>query len=131
MNLNSVVSGAIGTVNPRMTVVLQISTGYTTNPDGTRAPGYAAPVQLIGQWQPIAYQDIQMISGLNIQGDRRKIWLNGETDGLVREDNKGGDLITDPMGRTWLVALVTEQWEENTAAPNWASAIVTRQNSGA
>lgn len=129
MNLNAVVSGAIGTINPRMTVVLQISTGYTTRPDGTRAPGYAAPITLIGQWQPIAYQDIQMISGLNIQGDRRKIWLNGETDGLVREDNKGGDLITDPKGRVWLVALVTEQWEENTAAPNWASAIVTRQNS--
>ena len=113
-----------------MTVVLQISTGYSTNADGSRVPSYAAPFTLIGQWQPVTYTDIQMISGLNIQGYRRKIWLNGEIDGLVRVDNKGGDLITDPLGRVWLVALVTEQWEESTAVPNWASAIVTRQNQG-
>ena len=70
-----------------------------------------------------------MTSGLNIQGTRRKIWLNGEIDGLVREDNKGGDLITDPNGDVWLVALITEQWTTRSEAPNWVSAIVTRQNS--
>lgn len=128
MNLNAVVSAAIGTVNPRITVVLQTSTGYTTNPDGSRVPGYAAPVQLIAQWQPISWQDLEMTSGLNIQGTRRKMWLNGETDGLVREHDKGGDLITSPDGDVWLVVLITEQWTTRTEAPNWVSCIVTRQN---
>lgn len=131
MNLNAVVSAAIGTVNPRMTVVIQISTGSTTGADGHRTPSYAAPISVIGQWQPVTYSDIQLTSGLNIQGYRRKIWLNGEVDGLIRENNKGGDLITEPSGRVWLVALVTEQWQESNSAANWVSAIVTAQNQGA
>lgn len=110
-------------------MVLQASTGNVTNPDGSRTPSYAAPVSLIAQWQPIAYNDIIQLDSLNIQGTRRKLWLNGETDGLVREHDQGGDLITSPDGDVWLVVLVTEQWTTRTEAPNWVSALVTRQNS--
>ena len=129
MNLNAVVSQAIGTVNPRQIVVLQVSTGSTTNADGSRTPSYASPVSLIAQWQQeFSLSDISMMESLNIQGTRSKVWLNGEVDGLVREHNKGGDLITTPNADVWLVAFVSEQWTTSTGTPNWVSVVVTRQN---
>ncbi len=41
MNLHQVVSGIVSTVNPNQPAVLQQSTGYTTNLDGTPTPNYA------------------------------------------------------------------------------------------
>jgi hypothetical protein len=79
------------------------------------------PVQ--GQVQPLQYKDLMQIDGLNLNGTRRKIYLYGAANGVVRTSLKGGDLITDPRGDVWLVALVAEQW-----AVDWASAIVTLQN---
>jgi hypothetical protein len=128
VNLNAIVSGAIGTVNPRITVAVQISTGYVTGSDGKRTPSYAKAISLIAQWQPIQYNDIVMADSMNIQGTRRKVWLNGKVDGLVRSANQGGDLITTSDGEVWKIAFISEQWTENTMGPNWVSAVVTLQN---
>lgn len=76
----------------------------------------------IGQVQPLTYRDIEHLSGLNIQGYQRGIYINGTLDGLVRIDEKGGDLIQTPDGRWWLVTLVLEQW------PDWVKVAVTLQD---
>lgn len=79
-----------------------------------------------GQVQPVSWRDIQQMEGLNLQGTRWKIYLNGQVDGLVRVENKGGDLIILPETSrhpgTWLVALVLEQW------PDWVVAAITLQD---
>jgi hypothetical protein len=84
-------------------------------------------LRLQAQIQPITWKDVQMMDGLNIEGVRWKAFLNGQLDGLVRGERKGGDLLVVPRGHRhagqWLVAQVLEQW------PNWVSAAITLQNS--
>ena len=122
MNLHGIVAGAIAAVNPFRTVSLQISIGSTTAADGTRVATFAPAVNVSAQIQPLAFGDIQQIDALNIQGVRRKVYIAGAIDGLVRVANKGGDLITFSDGTIWKVVLVTEAW------PDWTSASVTIQD---
>lgn len=122
MNLHQIVSGAINAVNPFEPIQVQVSAGNTTNPDGTRSPQYRPPVTVSGQIQSLTFRDIQMVEGLNLQGERRAIYLNGHIDGLVREENKGGDIVTMKDGTKWLVAIVLEHWAD------WCKVAVTRQN---
>jgi hypothetical protein len=122
MNLNQIVSGAISSVNPMVTATLRASTGSTTNPDGTRVPTYAAPVAVQCQIQSLQYQDILKLAGLAIQGVRNKVYLDGDWQGLVRADRRGGDLLTMPDGSIYLVALILESW------PDWTCAAVTMQD---
>ena len=122
MNLHSIVSGAISVVNPPQSISVRVSTGNTVNADGSVSPSYAAPVKVTANVTALAYNDIIQADSLNIQGVRRKIYINGDIDGLVRAENKGGDLITLPDGTIWLVAMITEHWD------SWTSAIITLQN---
>lgn len=122
MNLHQIVSGNIQAINPYIKLIVQVSTGYTTNPDGSRVPTYAKSQIVFGDVQALQYTDIIQLDALNIQGERRKIYINGQVDGLVRVDNKGGDLITDPDGKVWLVAMVLEYWHD------WVSVAVTLQD---
>lgn len=125
MNLHGIVSGHVGAVNPFVPVSVQVSTGNTTGADGTRTPTYAAPVTVLAQVQPLQFRDIVQMDGLNLQGTRRAIYLNGRVDGLVRVSNQGGDLITievGPNAGVWLVAVVAEQWAD------WVKCLVTLQN---
>lgn len=122
MNLHGIVSGYISAVNPQETVVVEISDGYETAADGLRSPKYLPPELMLAQVQALQFRDIQQLDGLNIQGTQRKMYFYGEIDGLVRVDNKGGDLITRSDGSVWLVTLVLEQW------PDWCSVAVTLQD---
>ena len=121
MNLNAIVSPAIGAINPNIRLSVQVAISYATAADGSRAPMYNAPVEVWGQLQPLSYDDIRQIEGMNLQGMRKRIYLNGTIKGLVRGRRMGGDLITTPDGQVWKVALVTEAW------PDWTSAVVTLQ----
>ena len=126
MNLHAIASGAVGTVNPFRAASVRINAGYSGGPDGKRTPVFADPVTVAAQIQPLQFGDLQQIDSLNIQGTRRKIYLSGRVDGLVRPDNKGGDLVTFlDDGTVWKVVLVSEQW------PDWVCAFVTLQNSTA
>lgn len=125
MNLSDLVAGYVGTVNPNITVQIRKSTGYTTNPDGSRVPGYAPPVSIRAQMQSLQYNDLVQIDGLNIQGERRALYLDGNWEGVVRPDGVGGDLITLPDGTIWLVVLVLENWA---MVDGWVKVAVTRQN---
>lgn len=93
MNLHAIVSGQIGAVNPFAPIIIQRSTGYTTSASGQRSPSYSHPRRIAAQIQALAAEDLTQIAGLNIQGEKRGVYINGRTDGLIRQDEKGGDLI--------------------------------------
>lgn len=123
MNLHGIVSGVIASVNPFQTFAVSISTGaYVTAANGERTPVYAAPVYVSGQVQDLTSKDLRQLDSLNIQGSQRAIYLNGELDGVVRWNGKGGDLLTLQDGTVWLTTAVLEQW------PDWAKVSVTLQN---
>ena len=121
MNLHAIAGPVIAAVNPFVTVSVQQSTGYTTAADGTRSPTYTT-ISVSAQVQPLSFSDIQHADALNIQGSRRKVYVNGALNGLVRFQMKGGDLVTLPDGSVWIVAFVSEQW------PDWVSVVVTLQD---
>lgn len=125
MNLNNIVSRSIGAVNPIITVSIQRSCGPVTNPDGTRSPGFEPPVKMRAQVQSLVYNDLSQIEGLNIQGTKKAVYLSGNWNGVVREDNKGGDLITFPDGSIWLCVQVLEDLGDK---EGWVKIAITRQN---
>ena len=125
MDLHSIVSGAVGAVNPFVPAVLKISNGYTIADDGKQIPDYLADATISAQVQPLTWTDLQQLDGLNIQGNRVAIYCSGDIDGLVRSRNKGGDLIVIATGvyaGVWLVVQVLEQW------PNWTKCACTLQD---
>ena len=50
------------------------------------------------QVQALQYNDMVHLDGLNIQGIRRAIYLNGSIDGINRINKKGGDIVTIAKG---------------------------------
>lgn len=125
MNLHRIVSGAVGAVNPRIYVSVQVSLGDSVNADFTTTPKFAPAVTVLAQVQPVTWRDIQQIEGLNLQGTRKSIYLNGQIDGLVRPTNQGGDIITFPDGTVWLVAMILEAFN---ITAGWTKAAITQQN---
>lgn len=123
MNLHGIVSGIISTVNPMITATLEQSTGYTTNDDGTQVPSYAAPVRASVQVQALSSDELRLVEGLNQQGNKQAVYLNGNWQGLVRPDRRGGDLLKI-NGDTYLVLTVLENW------PDWTKLAVVLQNGG-
>ena len=119
MNLHSLVSGAIGAVNPFVPGAMRVSTGYTTSGSGKRTPTYndmAVSVQLQAQ----TYKDLQQTDGLNIQGVVKSAYVNGNFNGVNRPKQQGGDLLivgTD----TWLIVQPLEEW------PGWCKFVVALQ----
>jgi hypothetical protein len=124
MNLHNVVQGYITAVNPPLLCTLQASTGYTTASDGKRVPTYATPVAIEVQCQALTYNDILQVSSLNIQGVRLAMYLTGNWNGVVRNDNKGGDLITLPDNTIWLAAMILENWSRSSG---WTKICATQQ----
>ena len=139
MNLNGLVAGIVGTVNPQVNITVQQSNGYTTNPDGTQVPT-SISIATTGQVQPLSSQDLRRLDGLNIQGVTAKVYLNqpraaalgsavlgstqlnalDDVEGVVRVLGRGGDLlIIGPY--TYLVTAVLERW------PDWTCVGVTMQ----
>lgn len=124
MNLHGIVSGAIAVVNPFIDVTVQISTGDVTRPDGTRIPLYDT-LPFSAQIQALDGGDLRQIEGLNLQGTFCKIYFFGSVEGIVRDVDKGGDLVTVPSGvwaGTWLTKKVFEAW------PDWCAIACVLQN---
>lgn len=126
MNLHGLVRAAVSSVNPDITATLLRSTGYTTSASGKQIPTYT---QLSGkiQVQGVSAKDLEHTDNLNIQGVLRTVYLLGNWAGVVRADQKGGDIIKFPQmpGGTvqdWRVILPKEQW------PEWSSVIVWLQS---
>lgn len=124
MNLNDLVNGAVDVVNPPIQVTIQKSTGYTTSADGTQLPAYQTVIAT-ARCQALTYNDLQQVSGLNTQGRRQALYIDGDWEGLIRADQKGGDVITFPDGSVWLCAMVLEAWS---ITAGWTKICVTLQN---
>lgn len=121
MNLLGVTAGAISSVNPYATVTINLSTGYTTQTDGTSTPNYTS-VSVPAQIQALSGRDLRQIEGLNLNGTLRAVYFYGDIEATVRAAQKGGDLVTFPDGTVWLVSQVTETW------PDWCKTVCTLQN---
>lgn len=127
MNLHAIAGPAVAVVNPFVDVTVRLSSGYDTLPSGRRVPTYDEVTGVPAQIQALSFGDLQKLDGLNIQGERRKIYLSGRFDSLSRERQTGGDLVVYPDGNTWpygtrwLIVQVLEQW------PDWCSVAVTQQ----
>lgn len=128
MNLHGIVSPYVGAINPPMMVQIQMSAGYSTAADGSRAPSYAPAVIASAQVQPLTTRDLRQVEGLNLQGTLKAIYVNGPLTGAVRPAIQGGDLITLPDGSTWLISTVSEGWN---VTSGWTKAIMTLQNDAA
>lgn len=127
MNLHGIVSGAIGTVNPFVTVSVNRSSGYTTSPDGTRVPTYTTITGVSVQVQSLTFADLRQLDSLNIQGTKRAIYVGQQIQGIVRASQEGGDVLTFPNGtlpegNTWLAVQVLENWAD------WQKIAITLQN---
>lgn len=93
MNLHGIVRGAINSVNPDRTAVFLASTGNTVGADFKQTPGYAAPVTVRIQIQPLGKDELRHIDRLNLQGAFRTIYMFGDTQQIIRVTQQGGDLL--------------------------------------
>ena len=130
MNLLKVTGGAVAAVNKPILCTLKLSTGYTQATDFSQVPTYKQIFKVSCQIQSMTGQDLRQVSGLNLQGTMRAIYVCGNIEAVDRAAIKGGDLFlvpplpTFPMPTTWLVAQVLEHWDGRTG---WTKAAVVLQ----
>jgi len=120
MNLHGIVSGAVGAVNPQTKAMLSVSAGYVTADDGTQVPAYLRPKAVLLQIQALTGADLKQLDSLNIQGSTQAVYVSGDVEGVVKPDNKGGDLLVFNH-QIWLTTAVLERW------PDWVKVAVIRQ----
>lgn len=108
-------SGAVGGVGTYLLSNQQLVTAETMTTSLT----------LPGQVQPMTFKDLMQVEGLNLNGKKKAIYLNGSIDGVVRIELKGGDLITLPDGTVWLVA---QQLEDFSISSGWCKAAMVLQD---
>jgi len=125
MNLNNIVSPIVGAVNDWVTLAIQPSIGYTTNPDGSRVPVYGATQTIPAQMQALTYTDLTQLSGLNLTGERRAIYVNGDYEPVLRAAQAGGDPVTLLSDNSnWLIVFQLEGW---VYTGGWTKFVMTRQ----
>ena len=93
MNLHGIVRTAINSVNPDRTALYLKSTGPTSNADFSQTPGYAPGVAVRIQIQPLDREGLRHVEKLNLTGVFRTVYMYGNTQGIVRVQAKGGDLL--------------------------------------
>lgn len=126
LNLHGIVRGAINANNSDIVLLYLASTGNRVLPGGKQVPGYALPVRLMGQVQPITQDKLEHYSFVNAQGLYRRVYAFGQQNAIDRIVQLGGDLLQFaevPGGivRTWLVKACDEQW------PGWCNLVVVLQ----
>lgn len=126
MNLHGIVRRAITTVNPDILVTLRRSTGSAIDANHKVVPTFADVPDLPAQVQALSGKDLQHPAMLNVQGVLRAVYMYGNTQGIVRPNGQGGDLLLFPEvpggdAKTWLVLAVYETW------PDWCKVGVVLQ----
>ena len=124
MNLFGIVSAAVSCVNPREWVTVESSVGYITNADGTRVPNAPTMTRILAQCQESTYDDLQQNGGINLSGENLTVYLAGNWSGVVRADQKDGDVLIRANGTRWLVVAIPENWRD---LDGWTKALITRQ----
>lgn len=132
MNLRGLVNSITRVVNANVTATILRNIGADRKPGGVRIPTYGKfPIRV--QVQSLSYSDLQQLEGLNIQGTRRAVYLDGAAFSVVRVAQKGGDLLIFergllPEGTTWLIVHVLEQWQDGKAGAAWGKVAITLQD---
>lgn len=126
MNLRKIANAYTRNINPNIPAIWRKSIGYTVKEDGTQEPVYEDSTVEINP-QAVSGDTLAFIEGLNIQGVMRSVYMYGNVQGVVRSDERGGDLLLFPQTpdkpiQTWKVVTVVETW------PDWAHVIVVLQN---
>lgn len=132
VNLRAIVNQVTRAINPNVTVTLLRNLGSLKKGAGVRVPQYGKGLVEV-QVQSLSFSDLQLLDGLNIQGTRKAVYLDGAVFGVVRVDQKGGDLLVFerglmPEGTTWLAVHVLEQWQDGKAGASWAKVAITLQD---
>ena len=125
MNLHNIAGPIVAAVNPWTSGQYFKSKGSTTASDGRRSPVFAPAVAVTIQMQPMAYGDLKMVEGLNLSGEQRVMYVNGDWAGVQRPDVSGGDKVTLADGTIWLIVQELESWN---STAGWSKVLVTRQN---
>lgn len=125
MNIYGLVNNAVQIVNSNTSAVWKMSTGYETQGDGSRVPSYKE-IPVSAQIQASTGETLKQIEGLNVTGVVRSIYIQGNVQGIVRSDERGGDLLIFPQtpernAQTWKVVTVVETWS------TWAKVIAKLQ----
>lgn len=124
MNLNALVAPIVASVNPQVVATYQQYKRTSTDTDGSRAAAYEYPVDVLVQKQPMTYRDLIQVQGLNLNGEKCSIYVDGNWKGVSRPRLRGGDLITLPCGDVWLVAQELEAWSDTAG---WCKVACTLQ----
>lgn len=125
MNLNALVAPIVAMVNPWTVAAYEKSIGYQTAADGKRAPQYATAVPITVQMQMLSFKDLTQMQGVNVNGEKRAMYVDADWKGIDRATASGGDLITLPDASVWLVTQVLENWHDTAG---WVKVAVTKQN---
>lgn len=130
MDLRQIANQVSNTVNPNIIVLWQPSNGFTVGAAGKQVPAYGTGVSGPAQIQALDGSELKQLDKLNITGSLRALYLKGNLAGVIRADNKGGDLITINaqagcpalLVGTWLTTRVQESW------PLWTRVVIVKQN---
>ena len=125
MNLNMLVGPIVAAINPWTMASYRQSDGSETAPSGARTPKYLDAIPVRVQKQPLTWKDLQQLQGLNLNGERAAIYVDGDWQAVSRPRLRGGDLIALENGSIWLVAQVLENWFDQ---DGWAKVACTLQN---
>lgn len=125
MNVFGMANTAIQVVNRNIPATWRRSNGYLIDDDGIQIPQYLNTAVSV-QVQAISGDALTFSEGLNIQGVMRSVYMFGNVQGVVRSDERGGDLLLFPQTpgdpvQTWKVVTVVETW------PDWAHVIAVLQ----
>lgn len=126
MNLGAIAGPIVAAVNPWLAgQYRQPSGAVTTASDGTRTPAYATAVSVQIQAQALTWGDLQQMTGVNVQGEKLALYVQGDWKGVARQDMRGGDLLTiTDDGSKWLVIQVLENWQRT---GGWVKVACVRQ----
>jgi hypothetical protein len=130
MNLHGIVRGAINSVNADRPALYLKSLGATVNADFSQSPSYAAGVPVRIQIQPLDKEGLRHVEKLNMTGVFRTVYMFGNTQGVVRVQAKGGDLLQfapfqGEVVQTWKVVEPDGPW--NVEQGGWTKIIVVLQ----
>lgn len=125
MNLHAIVSSAVASVNPHIWVSWIQASGTTTDAAFHRTASTTTR-NVQAQVQGLSGDDLKHMDGLNVQGVMRSVFMYGNVQGVVRADQKGGDILQFPevpggTVKNWRIVKVMETW------PDWSRVVVVLQ----
>lgn len=124
MNLHSIVAPYIGAINPNIEVQWKQSNGYVIDANYKQQPQYVQ-FQTWVQKQALSFKDLVQLQGVNLNGEACAFYVNGNIQGVLRPDARGGDIFILGDGSIWLVVHVLENWNYTAG---WTKCAVVKQN---